>query len=76
MLGSGRARKVDNSFQRLDVLVEGIRDKQTVGINGSSKPLYAHSPIMGIKGASCGPLGINNLVDSCVVIANHQRPIP
>ena len=33
-------------------LVEGIRDKQTVGITGSSKPGSARPPIVATQGAS------------------------
>jgi hypothetical protein len=43
------------------VLVEGIRDKQTVGITGSAAPTSARSPIVGIKGASCGPFDMHKL---------------
>jgi hypothetical protein len=46
------------------MLVGGIRDKQTVGITGSTALLSARSPIVGIKGASCGAFGMISLVES------------
>jgi hypothetical protein len=49
MLGGGRKEKSGHAVAKPRcVLVEGIRDKQTVGINGSTTHLSAYSPIVGI----------------------------